>query len=235
MKISFVKKLRLALSSTSMRARFLAAVFMAFYFLLLLGSMLSTRDSESDKLSDAMISISGSVGYSAFFCTIMLLLLSQGFVKIPFFKSMPLTKNDIIDAIILDILISLLVVVLCQVLCIGIINISAVPYFICAYAAQFAFSMVLMPIYMKNKNLYTNVAFAEDEKSRKSMIRRGALVGLGYLSVSGTAAVLIIFRGIKFCDPVADLPMLLGIFAASVLMSCILTAVCHRIEIFGER
>ena len=234
MKISFIKKLRLALSSTSMRARFLAAVFMAVYFLLLLGSLLSTGDRESDKLSDSMILISGSVGYSAFFCTIMLLLLSQGFVKIPFFKSMPLTKNDIIDAIILDILISILVVALCQVLCIGIINISAVPYFICAYAAQFAFSMVLMPIYMKNKNLYTNVAFAEDEKSRKSMIRRGALVGIGYLAVSGTAAVLIIIRGIKFCDPAADLPMLLGIFAASVMMSFILTAVCHRAEIFNE-
>lgn len=234
MKVSFVKKLRLALSKTRLRTRFLAAAFLVIYFFMLLGSSVSAGADKTEQLSDSVISVSGTVGYSSFLCTIMILLVSHGFVSIPFFKSMPLKKNDIIDVMILDILISVLVVVLCQSLCIGILNIYAVPYFICAYASQFALSMILMPIYMKNKSMYTNTAFSEDDGSRKRMMLRGAFLGLVYLAVSGTASVLIVTRGIKVCDPIADLPLLIGIFAASVLMSCILTAVCHRIENFGE-
>lgn len=234
MKVSFVKKLRLAFAATSMRIRLLSAAFLAVYYFMLLGSSLSAAGSEAEGLSGAVISVSGTVGYSAFLCTIMILMVGQGFVKLPFYRSMPLTKNDIIDAIILDILMSVLVIVLCQTLCIGIMNIYAVPYFICAYAAQFATSMILMPLYMKNKNMYTNAALLEDDKLRKQTMKRGALLGIGYLAVSGTPAALIIIRGLKVCDPIADLPLLLGIFAASVLMSCILTAACHRIENFGE-
>lgn len=234
MKVSFVKKLRLALATTRLRVRFLGAAFLVIYFFMLLGRSFSAGGSEAEGLSGSVISVSGTVGYSAFLCTIMILLVGQGFVKLPFYRSMPLTKNDIIDAIILDILMSVLVIVLCQLLCVGFMNISALPYFICAYAVQLAFSMVLMPIYMKNKSMYTNASLLEDDKLRKRTMRRDAFLGIGYLAVSGTASTLILIRGIKVCDPVSDLPLLFGIFAASVLMYCILTAVCHRIDGFSE-
>lgn len=234
MKVSFLKKLRLALSTTRFRVRFLGAAFLVIYFFMLLGSSFSAGADKAEQLSESVISVSGTVGYSAFLCMVMILLVGQGFVKIPLFKSMPLKKNDIADVIILDVLISVLVIVLCQLLCVGFMNISALPYFICAYATQLAFSMVLMPIYMKNKSMYTNASLLEDDKLRKRTMRRGAFLGIGYLAVSGTASALILIRGIKVCDPVSDLPLLLGIFAASVLMYCILTAVCHRIDGFSE-
>lgn len=95
-----------------------------------------------------------------------------------------------------------------------------IPYFVCAFMISAAFGTVLMPLLASE----VDVRFGE-----RKFTARNLILSLILMLGSAAAGTVLCLRGYKNGSLVAgDVPMLLGIFAACIVLSLIVTAVYRK-------
>ncbi|MDE6747132.1 MAG: hypothetical protein K2J72_10960 [Oscillospiraceae bacterium] len=95
-----------------------------------------------------------------------------------------------------------------------------IPYFVCAFTISAAFSTVLMPLLASE----VDVRFGE-----RKFTARNLILSLILMFGSAAAGTVLCIKGYRNGSFVAgDVPMLLGIFAACIVLSLIVTAVYKK-------
>lgn len=95
-----------------------------------------------------------------------------------------------------------------------------IPYFVCAFMISAAFSTVLMPLLASE----VDVRFGE-----RKFTARNLILSLILMLGSAAAGTVLCLKGYKNGGFAAgDVPMLLGIFAACIVLSLIVTAVYRK-------
>lgn len=228
MKVSLIKKSKIALRISGVISKVLSSVFALLYLFLM------TSNKTDGDMSQTIIDVSGAIGYSCIIAMLFMLSLSMNFTKIGFFQILPLKKNDIIDVIVLENFFTLAIFAVIHGAAAAVfLQTGLLPYFLCAYLVMFALSMVLMPFYIKDRRMYNNIdRFGDDEKAAKRATVKGVVIGIGYMVVSVAIISLIAGRGVKICDPAADAVLLAVLAAAALILTGIMLVVCHRIKTF---
>ncbi|MDE5858947.1 MAG: hypothetical protein K2H23_00920 [Oscillospiraceae bacterium] len=230
MKVSLIKKSQLTLRLSGMLPRLFVSAFALIYLLL------AVSEKTDGEMSTRIIGVSGAIAYSALMSMFYSLGITINFTKIGFFKTLPLTKNDIIDTMFLDSFFSIAITAVIHSIAIAFFfSNELLPYFLCSYLAAFAFSTVLMPFCMKNKRMYNGVASAadsDDEKAVKKATAKGVTVSIGFMVLSVAVSSFIVMRGVTAHDPAGDAVLLTVYAASALLLSGIMIAVCHRMNTF---
>lgn len=157
-------------------------------------------------------------------CNVMLgavLMCANGNADLKLFKILPLTSGNITDIFAVSAYMGVPVIsVGVSVWHIVFGKAYVIPYFVCAFTISAAFSTVLMPLLASE----ADVRFGE----RKFTVRN-LVLSLILMFGSAAAGTVLCLKGYKNGGFVAgDVPMLLGIFAACIVLSLIVTAVYRK-------
>lgn len=150
-----------------------------------------------------------------------ILMCANGNADLKLLKIMPLTSGNITDIFAVSAYVGV------PVMSVGISvwhivfgKAYMIPYFVCAFMISAAFSTVLMPLLASE----VDVRFGE----RKFTVRN-VVLSLILMFGSAAAGTVLCLRGYKNGSLVGgDVPMLLGIFAACIVLSLIVTAVYRK-------
>ncbi|MBD5146544.1 MAG: hypothetical protein HDT21_11650 [Ruminococcus sp.] len=157
-------------------------------------------------------------------CNVVLgaiLMCANGNADLKLFKILPLTSGNITDIFAVSAYMGV------PVMSVGVSvwhivfgKAYMIPYFVCAFTISAAFSTVLMPLLASE----VDVRFGE----RKFTVRN-LILSLILMFGSAAAGTVLCLRGYKNgCFVGGDVPMLLGIFAACIVLSLIVTAVYRK-------
>ncbi|MBD5139114.1 MAG: hypothetical protein HDT24_07385 [Ruminococcus sp.] len=157
-------------------------------------------------------------------CNVVLgaiLMCANGNADLKLFKILPLTSGNITDIFAVSAYMGV------PVMSVGVSvwhivfgKAYMIPYFVCAFTISAAFSTVLMPLLASE----VDVRFGE----RKFTVRN-LVLSLILMFGSAAAGTVLCLRGYKNgCLVGGDVSMLLGIFAACIVLSLIVTAVYRK-------
>lgn len=150
-----------------------------------------------------------------------ILMCANGNADLKLFKILPLTSGNITDIFAVSAYMGVPVIsVGVSVWHIVFGKAYMIPYFVCAFMISAAFSTVLMPLLASE----VNVRFGE-----RKFTARNLILSLILMFGSAAAGTVLCLKGYKNgCFVAGDVPMLLGIFAACIVLSLIVTAVYRK-------
>lgn len=150
-----------------------------------------------------------------------ILMCANGNADLKLFKILPLTSRNITDIFAVSAYMGV------PVMSVGVSvwhivfgKAYMIPYFVCAFTISAAFSTVIMPLLASE----VNVRFGE-----RKFTARNLVLSLILMVGSAAAGTVLCLKGYKNGSfVVGDIPMLLGIFAACIVLSLIVTAVYRK-------
>ena len=150
-----------------------------------------------------------------------ILMCANGNADLKLFKILPLTSGNITDIFAVSAYMGV------PVMSVGVSvwhivfgKAYMIPYFVCAFTISAAFSTVLMPL----------LAFEVDVRiGERKFTVRNLVLSLILMFGSAAAGTVLCLKGYKNgCFVGGDVPLLLGIFAACIVLSLIVTAVYRK-------
>lgn len=208
-RLSILKKARLAMSVNGMIFyKMTVILFPLIYINLMFDS------SGEDRLSKSIMNISGVISYGCMISMFSIFCISFVFANIKFYKTLPMTKSDIIDIAALSLVFNTVLIATGQLLGTLIFyDISIMPYFLCSDCLMLGYSSLCLPWFMKDKYAGANQRAMknsdDDEKTVKKNTARVIIISLLYMVVQCAAIASLIFLGTDSESLSADAGMLL--------------------------
>lgn len=225
-KLSFGRKFRLAINAID-RPIFTFAVFSA---VVALGTAIGFNNSSAEgAASDIVLAVCVVTSLAWINAMGGILAPSMFMQRMKFFETMPVRMPEIRDTAFLNIIISHIIMDVPQCAVIAAILPETLLYMVCAQCVQLMLITVLiMPIYFSDKYMYTSAAALED-KLRKSVVVKGAVIGIGFMILSMLNYGFIMYRGLR-AAAASDYTVLAAISAAALVIAAISAVFCRNIR-----
>lgn len=229
-KMSFIRKLRLAANAVERST----LSFFPFLILTTLVTVTPYRSAAlngevSEAVSEAMLAICVVVSNAAFNAMYALLVPSLFMQRMKFFETLPVTVPEIRETAMLHVLMCHLMTTVPQCAVVAVIMPSLLPYLFCAQCVQLMLVMTfIMPFYLTDKYMYTPANALEDKK-RKSVMKKGAFVGIGFLVLMGADYGFILGRGLR-PQGTGDAVLLAVISAGALIISAVSAVICRKLR-----
>lgn len=195
---------------------------MIFMHVMNMTSCLINESNRQDAFLDIMMGISfGSLGA---LCVVTIV--NGMFVSyLNHLKILPFTKKDVKDISLINIFIHILIFAAAQTIITAIMRPSAIPYFICIDTVNITYSIGYLLLMFSDKRRYNAQALTADPLTRGQNVRLFIIMALGMISI--VALVTFIYHFAVSGSLAQDLPMLIAITAAAIIISAV--------EIFAYR
>lgn len=225
-KLSFGRKFRLAVNAIDRSLLTFAAFAAVIAFVTVNGFKQSSAE---EAAPGVVVSISVVVSLACFNGMGAILVPSMFLQHMKFFETLPIKMPEIRDTAFLNVLISHIIMTAPQCAVTAATIPAALPYMICTQCVQLMLVTVLiMPIYLTDKYMYTSAAALED-KRRKAVTIKGILLGIGFMILTGTDYSLILYRGLRGAAA-SDGTVLTAISAAAIVIAAISAVLCRNIK-----
>lgn len=216
-RLPILKKARLALSVNGILYKMVTILFPLIYINLMFDS------SGEDRLSKSIVNVSGIISYGCMISMFSIFCISFVFANIKFYKTLPMTKSDIIDVAALGLVFNAVLIAAGQLLGTLIFyDISIMPYFICSDCLMLGYSSLCLPWFMKDKYAGANQRAMrnsdDDEKTVKKNTARVIIISILYMVVQCAAIASIMFLGTNRASLSENVGMLLLISGIGLLL-----------------
>ncbi|MGN0674650.1 MAG: hypothetical protein ACI4KG_02780 [Oscillospiraceae bacterium] len=216
-RLSILKKARLALSVNGILYKMVVILFPLIYINLMFDS------SAESQISKSIMNVSGVISYGCMISMFSIFCISFVFSNIKFYKTLPMTKSDIVDIAALSLVFNTILIAVGQLLGTLIFyDISIMPYFLCSDCLMLGYSSLCLPWFMKDKYAGTNQRAMrnsdDDEKTVKKNTARVIIISLLYMAVQCAAIVSLIFLGTNRESLSENVGMLLLISGIGLLL-----------------
>lgn len=229
-KLSFSRKLRLAASGVDRFYLYYALLSIVITLLMATSCRRIIVDGNtSDYISDTMLSICFVISSACFNAMVAILALSLFMSRMKFFATLPITVPEIRDTAVLHIVLTHLIATVPQCAVAAAILPSMLPYWFCAQCVQLMLVMTLvMPFYFADKYMYTPSNALEDKK-RRSVMKKGAFVGIGFLVLMGADYGITLSAGLR-SQGEGNIALPMAISAAALIISAVSAVICRNIK-----
>lgn len=224
-KMSFARKLRLALNAVD-RPVFLFAAYTLFLSFIV---PLNYRNSVSEGDGDTVVSVLTIISLATFNGMGAVLVPSLVMQRMKFFETLPMKLTDIRETVMLNILISHLIMTVPISVVTAVMAFPMLPYMFCAQCVQLMLVMTLvMPFYFWDKYMYTPSVSLE-KKVQRSIAKKGLTVGIGFMVLIALDYGFILRWGLYYSSPSSTAWAML-ISAAALIISGASAAVCRKLK-----
>ncbi|MDE7288190.1 MAG: hypothetical protein K2N71_01640 [Oscillospiraceae bacterium] len=182
-------------------------------------SMTSGLINESNR-QDAFLDFISGFSFGSFGALFVMVIINGMFFSyLNQLKVLPFTKKDVKDISLLNIFINIIIFTVIQCIITAIMRPAAIPYFICINTVNIAFSIGYLLLLFSDKRRYNAQAATEDPLSRRQNIKLIIVMALGMISIMALTSFIYYFaaRG----NLAKDLPMLIAITAAAIIISAV--------------
>lgn len=223
-KLSFARKLRLALNAVDRPVFIFAAYTLFLSFIVPLNYSKVSEGGEGTVINVLMIiSLATFNGMGA------ILVPSLVMQRMKFFETLPMKLTDIRETVMLNILISHLIMTVPIAVVTAVTAFPMIPYMFCAQCVQLMLVMTLvMPFYFADKYMYTPSAPLE-KKEQRSIAKKGAFIGIGFMLLIALDYGFILRWGLYSADSSGTVWVML-ISAAALIISGASAAVCRKLK-----
>ncbi len=134
-------------------------------------------------------------------------------------KALPFTKKDIKDISLMNIFIHIFIFAAVQTVISALMRPAAIPYFICINIVSLAYSAGFLLLMFKDKRQYNAQAAIEDPPTRRQNVMIGIISAVSMILIVAFTAFL--YRFAARGSLAKDLPMLIAITAAAIIISAV--------------
>ena len=210
MNATFSKKINTAVKIINVPT-LLLLIFMS--FMCMTASLLNEANEQEVFLDIAM---GGSFGSFGALCVVTIVN-GMFFSFVNHLKVLPFTKKDVKDIALMNIFINILIIAAAQTVITAIMRPVAISYFICIDTVNIAYSIGFLFLMFSDKRRYNAQALTEDPLTRRQNIKITIIMIIGMISI--VALVTFIYRFAVKGNLTKDLPMLIAITAAAIIIS----------------
>ena len=182
-------------------------------------NMTSCLINESNK-QDAFLDIMMGISFGSFGALCVVTIVNGMFLSyLNHLKVLPFTKNDVKDISLLNIFINIIIFTVIQCIITAIIRPASIPYFICIDTVNIAYSIGYLLLLFSDKRRYNAQALTEDPLTRGQNVKLIVVMALGMISI--VVLITFIYRFAVRGSLAKDLPMLIAITAAAIIISAV--------------
>ncbi|MCH5192961.1 MAG: hypothetical protein J1F11_03300 [Oscillospiraceae bacterium] len=223
MKLSFMQKVKLSFALEGPYVKLFTAVMPAVYL-----SWLLVGAPDSLEMSNIFYWVCMPM-YGL--CMSAYLMMSYNFQGLRFFKTLPVTNNDISDISAISLVTTAITAVLGQTVLTALTShLFLMPYFLCMDAAVTAIASVYAPFYMKTT--YTRL-IRNDEEEYKKKTSKSIIMLIAYFIAEAAISTLIICLAVK--DDISSAGIWLAVISGvSLIIFVFSMIVCRRMNISVE-
>ena len=216
-KMSLSGKIKLAFARMS-KYEIFVWVYIIFYYVILF------LDNRKDP--DLAEPVGSAIGIAA--ALLYMFIISNCFSSLKFFKTFPMTSEDVIDVCIFELVVRMIFLSAGNSMLMLICRLpEIIPYIICMLMAMAAVSSLLIPLYLKTESLRIPKPAEDRKKERKDFIKV-LIVLLLYFILQLVISIFTLKFAFASESLAGDMGILAAVFAASIIILILTAKICGK-------